>query len=138
MKIGAKARKTRGVSLKYFLLVPIGGGTYYGIELLYRGRSHWSMALLGGICLMLMWWENRLFSSQNFVLRAALCALTVTVLEFVAGCILNLWLQMGIWDYHSLRFNLLGQIAPLFSFFWFLLSLPVCFFYSFLDRRKRG
>ena len=47
----------------------------------------------------------------------------VTAAEFVAGCILNLWLGLGIWDYSNLPGNILGQICPQFTLAWAGLSL---------------
>ena len=32
----------------------IGGALYYVIEILWRGYSHWSMFILGGICFVIM------------------------------------------------------------------------------------
>ena len=121
-------------ALKYPLIAAVGGAAYYGIEILYRGHSHWSMAICGGVCLVAICLINQLLASWNLFLRAALCALTVTAIEFLAGCILNIWLGWHVWDYHALPFNLLGQIAPLFTFFWFLLSLPVCLVYNLRKR----
>ncbi len=128
--------KRRPSPLKYPLIALLGGVGYWSIEMLYRGRSHWSMAMLGGICLVLMYLENRWLTSHHIILRAACCALTVTVLEFLAGCILNLWLGWQIWDYRALPFNLFGQISPLFSFLWFLLSLPVCYICSAIEKKR--
>ena len=36
--------------LKYLSLGTLGGMIYVLIELMWRGYSHWSMFLLGGIC----------------------------------------------------------------------------------------
>ena len=79
-------------ALKYPLIAAVGGAAYYGIEILYRGHSHWSMAICGGVCLVAICLINQHFASWNLFLRAALCALAVTAIEFLAGCILNLWL----------------------------------------------
>ena len=40
--------------IEYFLLFIIGGSIYYMIEIIYRGHSHYSMFILGGICLILI------------------------------------------------------------------------------------
>ncbi len=123
--------------LTALLLFLVGGGTYYIIEILYRGYSHWSMAILGGVCFISICLINHRFSARNLLLRAILCALAITVWEFAAGCILNLWLGWRIWDYRTLPFNLMGQIAPLYTLFWFLLSLPICLISSVFERRKK-
>ena len=57
--------------------------------------------------------------------RALLGAGLITGVEFLSGCVLNLWLRWAVWDYSRLPGNLLGQVCPLFCFLWFLLSLPV-------------
>lgn len=122
-----------------FLLFPLlflfGAVGYYLIEVAFRGYSHWSMALCGGICLCLIYLTNRRLSRRSLLLRALLGALIITAVEFVAGCILNLCLHWNIWDYSHLPLNLLGQITPVFSGIWFLLSIPVCVLSSFLNNR---
>ena len=39
---------------KNFMLLYIGGMTYYAMELSWRGWSHGSMFLLGGLCFLLL------------------------------------------------------------------------------------
>ena len=41
--------------------------------------------------------------------------------EFVSGCIINLWLGLGVWDYSGMAGNLLGQVCPAFGLLWFLI-----------------
>jgi len=121
--------------LLFSLLFTVGATGYYLIEIAFRGYSHWSMALCGGICLCLIYLTNRRFSHYHLFLRALFGALIITAVEFLAGCILNLYLHWDIWDYSHLPLNLLGQITPVFSGVWFLLSIPVCFFSSLLSHR---
>lgn len=107
---------------KYLFLFGIGGLLYILIEIFWRGRSHWTMFILGGICFVFLGsinevlpWEMPLW--QQVVIGAA----GITILEFLTGCIVNLWLGWNVWDYSSLPGNLLGQICPQY----FLLWLPV-------------
>ena len=37
---------------EYLFLGTLGGTLYYSFEMIFRGFSHWSMFLLGGICLV--------------------------------------------------------------------------------------
>ena len=37
---------------EYLFLWGIGGWIYYTLEILFRGFSHWSMFVLGGICMI--------------------------------------------------------------------------------------
>ena len=48
-------------------------------------------------------------------------ALIVLAVEFASGCILNLWLGLGIWDYSNQPGNVLGQICPAFGLLWFFI-----------------
>lgn len=61
--------------------------------------------------------------TMPLALQAAICAAAITATEFAAGCLLNLWLRLDIWDYSHLPGNLLGQICPQFSLLWLALSL---------------
>lgn len=109
---------------KYLVLFAVGGGGYYTIELLFRGYSHWSMFMLGGICVILCGLLNE-GDRKNMPLsiQMMLSAVIITALEMDIGLIFNVWLEMGIWDYSYQPFNILGQICPLFTVFWFFLSL---------------
>lgn len=40
--------------IKYLILFLIGGFVYISIELLWRGHTHWSMFILGGVCFILL------------------------------------------------------------------------------------
>ena len=107
-----------------FLLFSIGGGVYASIEMLWRGHTHWSMFILGGLCFVIMGllnehvfpWELGLFW------QSLISATVITVFEFLTGCIVNLWLGWAVWDYSNLPFNLCGQICLQFSLLWILLS----------------
>lgn len=50
-------------------------------------------------------------------------ACIVTVLEFLTGCIVNLWLGWSVWDYSGLPGNVLGQICPQYCLLWLPVSL---------------
>ena len=101
----------------------LGAVGYGGIETLWRGRTHWTMLLLGGLCFLAIYALTAVLRCPP-VFKWLLCALAVTALEFCAGCLLNLWLGWGIWDYTRLPGNVLGQICPFYALCWFVLSIP--------------
>lgn len=103
----------------------VGAVGYPCIELAARGRTHWSMALLGGICVLALVYIARRFPAMPLIRQAVLGAGFITAAEFAVGVLVNLWLGWQVWDYSREFANVLGQICPLFSFFWFLLCLPV-------------
>lgn len=107
------------VFLKYLFLFILGGSSYVGIELLYRGYSHISMFVVGGCCFLFIGLINEILSWETPIELQILYGLIFTLfIEFVSGCILNLWLKLDIWDYSNLPFNLLGQISLLFAILW--------------------
>lgn len=107
--------------LKGFILFFIGAALYGSIEVGFRGYTHQSMLLCGGICFVLIGLINELVNI-SIVTQMVLSALIVTLIEFITGCIVNLWLHLDVWDYSYQPYNLLGQICLLFSNLWFLLS----------------
>ena len=106
------------------MLALIGGLAYYCVELMWRGYSHWTMAVLGGLCLLAIGSINEYLPwEMPLVQQGVVGAVIVTAAEFVAGLVLNIWLGLHIWDYSDLPFNLLGQICLPFSGLWVLLSI---------------
>lgn len=110
--------------LKPLILIGIGGITWIFIELLWDGDTHWAMFLVGGLCAYAVGAVNEFIPWEMPIWQQALIGATVgTGIEFVAGCILNLWLGLDVWDYSNLPFNLLGQICLYFYFIWIVLSM---------------
>ena len=108
--------------LKNLLIFSIFGLTYGLIEILWRGYTHSSMVIVGGICGLLIGLLNERNKKMNLLLQMVEGMVIVTVLEFVSGIVLNLCLGLNVWDYSNMRFNLLGQICPQFCIAWFFLS----------------
>lgn len=106
------------------LLGCLGGGVYMLVELLWRGHTHWTMGVLGGLCFVVIGLLNeRLPWEMPLALQAVVGAGMVTLAELVAGVIINLWLGLGIWDYSGLPFNLWGQICLPYSLLWVPLAM---------------
>lgn len=110
--------------IKMVVLLLIGGTTYFSIEMLWRGHSHWTMALVGGVCFILIGAINEYLPWElGMIQQAFIGASIVTAVELIAGLILNVWLKLGIWDYSNMPFNLWGQICLPFFFAWLALSI---------------
>lgn len=109
--------------IKGLILTWIGGSTYVLLELIFRGYSHFSMFLLGGVMFLLIGGMNNWLPwSMSLVWQCFLGMLANTAAEFISGCVLNLWLGLAIWDYSNMPYNLLGQVCLPFMGVWFLLS----------------
>ena len=99
-----------------------GTAVYPVIELLYRGWTHWTMSILGGFCFMAAYLVYVGLEHRPLWQRAIVSGVIVTELEFITGMIVNRLLHWGVWDYSARWGNVAGQICPLFTFFWILLS----------------
>ena len=113
---------------RYILIFLTGAIGYCIIEILWRGFTHPSMAVVGGICLLLIRYINRRFSDRPYAFRAMLCSFGISLIELASGILLNMVLHLNVWDYSAQPLNLMGQICPLYSFLWFFLSLAVIYF----------
>lgn len=112
------------ILLKYVFLGFVGGATYVILEFLWRGYSHWTMFILGGICFIALGLINEFLSWDTpLISQMVIGGLIITILEFITGCIVNLWLGWNVWDYSDLPYNLLGQISLYSSIGWIGLSL---------------
>lgn len=111
------------------LLKFLFGGVGYGlIEIIWRGYTHPSMVITGGICFSMICAINGRLAARSLWLRSAACTVGVTAMEFCVGILVNRILGMCVWDYSDKWLNVFGQICPLYSVFWF----GLCFGISFL------
>ena len=108
--------------LRPLILFVIGGLIYILIELVVRGRTHWTMFIVGGVAFFLVGCINEKYRKMPLVKQMLIGSIVITTLEFVCGCIVNLWLGWKVWDYNTMPLNLLGQICLPFTILWFFLS----------------
>ena len=90
----------------------LGGSIYYSIERIFRGFSHWSMFVLGGLCLVFFAWQGILVKWEDPLwMQVIRCTVFVTAGEFITGIIVNKWFQWNVWDYSDQPLQLFGQIC---------------------------
>ena len=110
----------------------LGGGTYVGIELLWRGRSHPSMFLAGGVCYLLLGGLQKAKPQLPLALRGFVGAGVITAVELAAGLVFNR--QYAVWDYRDMPCNFHGQVCLPFYFLWVPLSLCAMGLYHGVDK----
>ena len=121
-----KKRKRRFGLLAIFAVGAVG---YSLLELLWRGYTHWTMAVTGGVCFSAIYALEKKLRRCELWLKCLAGTAVITAAEFLVGCVVNRGLGWGVWDYSARRGNLLGQICPLFSLIWFALCVvlfPLC------------
>lgn len=118
--------------IKNLVVMTVGGMCYGLVEIAWRGSTHISMFLVGGLCFLLIGSLDEAPDPPSLLYQAAMSSLIVTSVEFTSGVYLNIILQLKVWDYSRLPFNIMGQVCLLFSVFWFLISIPAIYFEDFL------
>ena len=119
--------------LKKTVIFLTGGGSYVGLELLWRRRSHGSMFLAGGLCLLLIGHLEEVAPKLPFPLRVLAGTGIITMVELAAGLLFNQ--DFSVWDYRDLPGNYLGQICPAFCLAWVPVSALAGQLYLRLDRK---
>lgn len=107
--------------LNYICVALVGGFGYCLIEIIWRGRTHYSMFFAGAIVLSCFFYISKNYSIP-FWLKCVIGSLLITLIEFIFGLVFNLAMKENVWDYSNVPFNILGQICIPFSFLWLLLS----------------
>jgi len=115
--------------IKLLALFIAGGIVYLGVEILWRGHTHWSMGIVGGLCFILVGLINEVFTYKMYLeIQAVIASVIITVVEFFAGLLINVKLGWDVWDYSNLPFNIMGQVCLLFMILWFFLSFVAIIF----------
>lgn len=124
-KAEALRRAYRLVGLQEYALAALCGGVgYCALEVLWRGWTHFSMALCGASCFLLFYFLEKRPRFREFLLitRALFGGLVITAVEFTVGCVVNLGLELDVWSYEGMPYQLLGQICLPMSALWVVLA----------------
>ena len=106
------------------VLFALGGAGYTGLELLWRGRSHWTMTVTGGCVFVSLTGLAEKLAGERVPVRAAAGGLCITSAELLVGLTVNRCFHRNVWDYSAHRGNLMGQVCPQFGLLWSGLSVP--------------
>lgn len=115
-----------------------GGAAYCFLELLWRGSTHWSMALAGGTVLTVLCASSGRMSVLGFMPYSAA---VITLTELLFGLVFNVAMGGAVWDYSGIVMNFFGQICLPYSLLWLALSFPLFYIVRVLERkvhRERG
>lgn len=132
--------------IQYLFLFVLGSMLGWVLEVVYRryfGKARkWInpgflagpfLPLYGfGICILYMISKQPL----GMIYKIILFLLSTTTIEYITGLFFLKYYKTRLWDYTNLKFNIQGIVAPLYSFFWVLLSLLFYYFmYPLLSHR---
>ena len=122
--------------LEFTTVFLTGGAAYSLLEILWRGYTHWTMTITGGVCFTVLYILHVYGLRIPFLARCVIGSAAITLVEFAVGCTVNLWLGWGVWNYANVPGNLLGQICLPYSLLWMPVGLAGAEFYRLLDRKK--
>ena len=106
------------------VLFVLGGTGYTALELLWRGRSHWTMGLTGGCVFVRLSDLRKQLAEVGIFTRGVAGGLCITTAELLVGLTVNRFFQRNVWDYSNCRGNVLGQVCPQYALLWSGLSIP--------------
>ena len=107
------------------ILFLTGSRAYPTLEMAWRGHTHYSMALAGGVCLCLI--DHiccGMLEGRSLFTRCLAGSGLITGVELAAGIIVNQVMGLGVWDYSDMPMNIMGQVCLPYSVLWFGLTLP--------------
>lgn len=113
----------------------IGGILYVLMELVWRGWSHGSMFVVGGLCFLFLGVIHRRLGDVPLLMQAVLGATVISAMELLSGLYLNVFLGLRVWDYSNLPYNLLGQVCMAYFFLWIWVAMAGCPLAGRLHRR---
>lgn len=119
--------------LRGCILFYIGGTAYMILEFLWRGRSHGSMFLLGGLCFLLVGGGASKFQRIPVPVRPLLGAGVITGLELLTGWLVNQ--DHAVWDYRDQLLHFQGHICLAFSLLWVPVSLAAMQLYAVTQKK---
>lgn len=129
---------------KQLFLFFIFGFIYFIIETIWKGHlTHWSMFIVAGIIGTLIGNINEYIPwEMPFLLQCGIGMIIATIIEGISGLILNVQLNLHIWDYSKTPLNFFFQQCCVpFCIIWFILS-GICIFiddyirYKFFNEEK--
>lgn len=121
------------IFFEYLSAFFLGGLLYGGLETLWRGHTHWTMLITGGICAVFIYIISN-FSREPLWKKWIMSTCTITTVEFLTGSYVNLRLGWNVWHYNDMPLNLMGQICLPYTLLWFLLSVFAVWACGYLRR----
>ena len=110
----------------------LGALAYPMMEVLYRGRTHYSMGIAGGLSVLLIDGIRRL--PGGFIGKSFLCGAGITGIEYLCGLVWNI--EYRVWDYRSKPLNIQGQICLSYSLLWCILGASLMAAMDYHDKSK--
>ena len=120
------------------ILFLLGAFMYGLVEIVWRGYSHWTMMIAGGLCFIVFSLIDEKFKAIPLLYKCIMGSAFITSIELVFGVVFNVFLKLDIWDYSNVPINLFGQICLLYSVLWGFLCFAAIPFAGLAKRKLTG
>ena len=104
------------------ILFVMGGASYLGAEIAWRGVTHWTMFFAGGISLCCLTWLDAR-PGLPVLAGAGIGAAGISAMELLGGIFCTQLLKVRVWDYSAEWGNVLGYVCPKYTMLWYILCL---------------
>lgn len=112
-----------------------GAAIYPTLEILCRGKTDFSMAVAGGVCVCLIDQVcNGRLHERPLSVKCLAGSGIITTVEFGTGVLVNIILKLNVWDYSQIPLNILGQICFPFSLLWCFVTIPAMLLGTLYDK----
>lgn len=108
---------------------------YSLLEITFRGFTHWTMTLTGGLILIILFEMFTHLKAVPLWQKCLLGSALITSAEFTVGVVVNIILDWKVWNYSDMPFNILGQVCLPFCVIWFFLCIPACAVCFIIEKR---
>ena len=105
------------------------------IEMLWRGYTHWTMELVGGLCFLILYYVFDYIAEKPFIIKCLAGSVIITAVELISGIIINIVFSLDVWDYSDMPYNFLGQVCLFYSVMWFFLSGIIVYFVNLIKEK---
>lgn len=119
------------------ILFSIGGIGYALLEIIWRHKTHWTMAVTGGACFVELYRFYKKHINMSCIKRCIAGSAIITSMEFICGLIVNVKYKLNVWDYSNCTLNIKGQICPFYSTMWALLCIPISFLCKTICKKSK-
>lgn len=100
--------------LQPLFLISFGGMAYFNFEILFRDIRI-SMIICGGLCFYTIGLLNEGKNwHPSFLFQMILGSLIIITYEYLTGVIVNIYLNLHVWDYSKVPFNYRDRFVFLF------------------------
>ena len=119
--------------VQLFFIGCFSGFIYTSIQVMFRGRTDYTMYILAFIVGIFIFILNNtiLEFDTDFGIQVLVCTAFSTLMQFIFGILFNQ--DYHIWDYRNMPFNCGGQVCLPFTLVWAMICAAAIILLDWID-----